>query len=712
MAGQVIGAVAGSVLSSALAPKGGQTSTQSTQRTMPDWLSTDWQDLITQAQTTSNSPFQAYTGQSTAPLSGDENSAFDIIRQMQGQANPIFGQSQNTLQDVLSRAQNGPSASDVHSLMNPYTQNVLDQQNLLTLQDYDRTQQGIKSSATMQGAFGGSGQYIQQAMAHKNLGQQLASNNATGLANAYNQAMSQYNLNTGTMGQTAIGQANLASQLQGITGNNASMLANAGATSRGIEQSQDTFNYNEFMRQQQDPQQKASFLSNIMAQGSPQYTGTTSQITQPSPNSLNSIVGGGIAGSQLGGALGNAYQGSNLQNGMNSLFSGNGFSNGWGLNSSISGMMSANPSIFKEGGLVKKYAEGGLVKGYDSGGLIYGLANNPESVTNSSKLFPGLASLYKYLEPALNPASITQDPNEDPVAAHNNAVQKQELLTGNSQAQRPDLRNPMAANSSLPPSLSYTPDPLNDMLTGVNADNVPDIGEDIPVAPTGMGTTDTSSVLDKLINQAISDKATEANKPKSFMDDANTPLLAMGLAMMGSNDPNFGGALSEGYKAFGQLSKQQDEEKDKKLNDLLSLAANQRRMKSSAIEDELKQAQTKYYGNKATGTGAGGLTKNQQLVHLDKLRAQGKASIDAQVKMGQLSPQQERTARSANEKNAQERYKSDMEALGVTPLVGANVAQGSSQDNPVSITTRAELETLPSGTWVLLPGQTTPTKRK
>lgn len=383
--GSIIGAGIG-LLGKGGGGGGGSTS----QPTIPEWLKSDWKDLVGRAKDTSNTPYQPFTGEAIAPLSADEQTSFSNLRALMGQATPYFQGAQGTLADVLGRAQNGPTAGDIQGLMNPYMQDVVETQKLHALHDYDNTMTNVRSGAAKSGAFGGDRRYLMEGQANRNINEMLDSIQANGLSNAWNNAQQQWNANTALMGSTALNQAQLATNAQGLGMQEASALGAAGATQRGVQQSQDTFNYNEFMRKIQDAQQKETFLSNILGQASPSFTGQSVQLQNPSASPLNSIIGGAMAGSQafgqngpFSGLFSNMFGSGSQSNNSDWLDSFSGFGSAgdrfsgsdWGtpyIDNSASGFGSfGNPGFgLKKGGLVKRYADGGLIDCYAMGGSI------------------------------------------------------------------------------------------------------------------------------------------------------------------------------------------------------------------------------------------------------------------------------------------------------------------------------------------------------
>ena len=176
--------------------------------------------------------------------------------------------------------------------MNPYTQDVTQQESALMNQQNQTAQSGQLGTAISSGAFGGD----RAGVAAANLaGQQsLAYGNAMApiLQQGYNTALStaqqqqgvtlaaqqadaarlsaagQQIANIGTQGQTA-----------GLAGAQAQMAA--GQVGQQTTQAGDTALYNQFLQQQSYPFQTAQFLANI-AEGTGALSGQTTTTTQPS----------------------------------------------------------------------------------------------------------------------------------------------------------------------------------------------------------------------------------------------------------------------------------------------------------------------------------------------------------------------------------------------------------------------------------------------
>ena len=125
--------------------------------------------------------------------------------------------------------------SSIESYMNPYQKAVTDIQKAGALRDFQVGQQVRQANAARSGAYGGARQAIENAEAQRNLNTQLQGIEATGLQNAYIQALAnigqqqQYSLQGLNAAQTGLGTALSGGQLglsglaQAISGQNAAM---------------------------------------------------------------------------------------------------------------------------------------------------------------------------------------------------------------------------------------------------------------------------------------------------------------------------------------------------------------------------------------------------------------------------------------------------------------------------------------------------------
>jgi len=198
-------------------------------------------------------------------------------------------------------SQNVRNPYEMASYMNPYMQNVVDVQQREAVRQADIA--GTKRGAgfAQAGAFGGSRQAIENAEANRNLQTQLGNIQATGLNNAYEQAIKNqqfganlglqgYGQATNTAGQLgSLGQQQLGAQ-SGIIG----LQSQLGGTQQQQQQNLINQAISNYATGQQYPQQQLAFL-NAQLRGLPMQATTTSSYQAP-PSFISQAAGLGTAG--------------------------------------------------------------------------------------------------------------------------------------------------------------------------------------------------------------------------------------------------------------------------------------------------------------------------------------------------------------------------------------------------------------------------------
>ena len=303
------------------------------------------QDLMAQSQqalTGGGQQAQGLLDQSVGAGSNWLTQALNQSQQMAGQGNPLFGQSQ----DLINQSAQGPTMAGLQQYMDPYQQSVIDTTMSELNRQNDIAQQGRNANAVAAGAFGGSRQGVAEAEAGRNLadvkartlaqlnsqnfgqasntfqnqqqiqgqaGQALGSlggqqfgaqqnalsqmmNGGQGLSSIYGGAAGQQ---AGLAGQQASGLGDLARQQLGLGSFNREQsmadinnLFNMGQAQQQQQQAGMDTAYNNFQQQQQynDPRAKVSFMSDII-RGAPSGSQSMSQTYTPPPSMLQTIAG-------------------------------------------------------------------------------------------------------------------------------------------------------------------------------------------------------------------------------------------------------------------------------------------------------------------------------------------------------------------------------------------------------------------------------------
>ena len=250
-------------------------------------------------------------------ISGAEQQALDTARQSVANRPDYLsmgvgslGQASLTAANAATQAMGTTGQFDpasTQAFMNPYQQQVIDEYTKEMQRQFDISRQGRAAQAIGAGAFGGGREGVLEAEAmtgfQRQLGQGLAGLMSSGYQQAQNAAMQAFEnqqrrgqlaaQNLGNIGrlQTGIGQmfGQFAPIASGVTERDVSTLARIGATERGIGQAERTADYQNLLRQYQQPFQALNFQSGILG-GFPTYDqSSTAQIYNPLLTGIQSL---------------------------------------------------------------------------------------------------------------------------------------------------------------------------------------------------------------------------------------------------------------------------------------------------------------------------------------------------------------------------------------------------------------------------------------
>jgi len=231
-------------------------------------------------------------------ISGAEQQALDTARQSVANRPDYLsmgvgslGQASLTAANAAAQAMGTTGQFDpasTQAFMNPYQQQVIDEYTKEMQRQFDISRQGRAAQALGAGAFGGGREGVLEAEAmtgfQRQLGQGLAGLMSSGYQQAQNAAMQAFEnqqrrgqlaaQNLGNIGRlrTGIGQmfGQFAPIASGVTERDVSTLARIGATESGIGQAERTADYQNLLRQYQQPFQALQFQSGILG-GFPTY---------------------------------------------------------------------------------------------------------------------------------------------------------------------------------------------------------------------------------------------------------------------------------------------------------------------------------------------------------------------------------------------------------------------------------------------------------
>lgn len=276
--------------------KGTNTTTnQSTNTTAPDPNAYQaYLNILNQANSVGSTPYQAYTGEQTAPINAQQQAGISGINANANFATPYIQSAAAT----AANASQPLSASAINQYLNPYTQQVVNATQAQFANQNAQQLQSVRGNATAQGALGGDREAVAEAETtnQQNLAQNpvIAGLYSSGYQNAVNTAQGQQQI--GLQGASTIGNLGVAGQNAALTGAQAQF--GAGTAEQTTQQAADTAAYNQYLQQQAFPYQQLGWEAGIDTGVGSQLGGTSTgsgSTTAPAPNQLNSILGGGIA---------------------------------------------------------------------------------------------------------------------------------------------------------------------------------------------------------------------------------------------------------------------------------------------------------------------------------------------------------------------------------------------------------------------------------
>jgi hypothetical protein len=321
-----------------------------TQTNIPKEFMPYFERLMGRVESESMQPYEAFGGQrlATADQFGDIGASRDITRGVAGAGIPGLATAQGASQarglgqygpGQFSEFEFGPArqftGEEVGQYMSPYLENVLDVQKASAIEDFDRLRGARNTRAVQAGAFGGSRQGVQEALAEEALMKQMGQIDASGRQAAFEQAAQQFGLDraaqmdqaraqagelgrvqTGTeasrqfgagQGLAALDAAGRSAQQlagfgeleRGAGIQNAQLLEAIGRAQQGEAQAGLDIGYQDFLRQQGYPQEQLGFYSDILRGLPVANASTQNQQGYQSYNPTQQALGAGLSALSL-----------------------------------------------------------------------------------------------------------------------------------------------------------------------------------------------------------------------------------------------------------------------------------------------------------------------------------------------------------------------------------------------------------------------------
>lgn len=333
---------------------GGSSHTTSTGTTytssLPEYAEPYYRRLAERAEAESLRDYTPYGGERISQFSPDTQQSFETIRQTAAAGTPGVDAAQQTAGQVAAYQSGyqpgaGPgaeqyqsvdwTAADRQAYMDPYVQNVLRQQEEMAQRRFAEQAAGREAAAIQAGAFGGDRRFTQEALAQRDVNEQLNLMQAEGLSQAYQQAQQTFaadqarqaeaagirlsgyqarqqaqqaaeQARQGAAGIQLAGaeqQAGLDSARQQLRLQQAEALQRVGAQQEAKTQQGLDLAYQDFINQRDAPRQNLAFFSQIL-QGMPVTPQQEVTTYSPQANPYSQALGLGIGGYSLANLLG------------------------------------------------------------------------------------------------------------------------------------------------------------------------------------------------------------------------------------------------------------------------------------------------------------------------------------------------------------------------------------------------------------------------
>jgi hypothetical protein len=262
--------------------------------------------MLNKASDIANTPFTPYSGDLTAPMSGNQQQAYSLASK-NANSGQVQGLTDSGTGLIGQVANNGWSADTAQKYMNPYTQDVTNASLAAENKSYLTNLAGLKTNEAGSGAFGGSRAAVGQATLSAQHNMNAGSLTATGNANAYDSAVKTWQADNQTKLAASDAYMKAGEDVTAMNSSQISDLMKTGGVSQVIAQTDLANQYGQFMRQQNwAPDRLNSLVSAVdTAKGSPTQTPAVQS------NTANQLLGlGSTVAGLFGGSGGNSFDGS------------------------------------------------------------------------------------------------------------------------------------------------------------------------------------------------------------------------------------------------------------------------------------------------------------------------------------------------------------------------------------------------------------------
>lgn len=266
----------------------------------PPWFQEYQKGLIAKADALANQPYQAYPGQRVAPLTDQQQQAYDMTSANVGAGTANVNAAQSAYETGTDPSLN-QGVFDTYK--SPYMEGVVNRiAELGTRNLTENMLPAVNSEFIKSGQFGSSNQGDFTARTLRDANESILGQQSQALQAAQEAAMSNYQTAMGRQQQAGGNLAALAKQQQSMGLTDAAALEAAGQSQQAQTQKGLDVGYQNFQEQRDYPMTQVNALNQVLY-GQPLPTVTTQTSTQPAgyynPSPLQSMIG---YSSLLGGA--------------------------------------------------------------------------------------------------------------------------------------------------------------------------------------------------------------------------------------------------------------------------------------------------------------------------------------------------------------------------------------------------------------------------
>mgnify|MGYP003633902867 FL=1 len=292
-----------------------QTEQNIVQSNLPKYFEPYAIDMMKRAEAESKREYTPYQGQRLADENTDTARSREMARSAAEGGIGGLATAQTGTTAGMNRALSGIGyqsqdfdSAQAQKYMSPYLQNVLDVQKNQAVLDFSRGQADRNFAANQAGAFGGSRQGVQQALAGESLQRQLGDIQATGQQKAFESAQQQFGADRDARAQAEKMGLSAAESLSGQSAQlaalgekaragdieSAQLLEKISKDRMAREQAGLDLSYEDFVRQRDMPREDLTFLSSILRGVPVQPSTETTKLQNRDP--FQDLLGTGIAG--------------------------------------------------------------------------------------------------------------------------------------------------------------------------------------------------------------------------------------------------------------------------------------------------------------------------------------------------------------------------------------------------------------------------------